>query len=253
LNDFKFTYQSYNNFLEFLVDNDYKTYTFKEWFENPTDKAVLIRHDVDLDMFAAQKLAEMEYKRHGIKATYFVMVTSPAYNLYEPNINNCLTKIQYHCNHEIGLHFDISLYSKDFFNSMNIYLQNLIDYDRDVLQPMLEFQKYISALSYHNPSVIGLKMNRYPLVKGYNHAHDSRIFKTDRYFADSCQELMHNPFDFVEKNYGQYPLQMNFHPLHYTEWGEDYRKIFDRYIKQQSKILNDFFKPNRAYRKYWTD
>jgi hypothetical protein len=194
----------------------------------------------------------MEFMRYGIESTYFVMVSSPAYNLYESTYNDLLTNIQEY-KHEVGLHFNISRYSRNYFDYTEFYLSHLIDYDKKILQLMLELQKEITALSYHNPSVIGLNMNEYPLVNNYNHAHDNRIFQQDRYFADSCQELKHNPFDFVEKNYGKYPLQMNFHPMHYTEWGEDYRQIFERYLEQQSKILDEFFKPNRAYRKYWTD
>lgn len=254
LNEFRFRYQDYDNFLKFIKDNDYQVYTVGEWFENKPNEAIIIRHDVDVDILSAKKIADIEWNRYCIKTTYCVMPTSPAYNLYEPIYQEALTSIQEN-EHEIGLHFNISdNYNKNyvFDDYQLIYLKHLIDYNKKVLLPMLELQRDITALSYHNPSVIGLQMNEYPIIEGYNNTHYREIFQEDRYLSDSCQELRQNPFDFIEENYGKFPLQLNFHPLHFTEWGEDYRGIINRYVQQQSKILDNFLKPNRAYRQYWS-
>lgn len=71
----------------------------------------IIRHDVDMDLQEAVKMAEIE-NEIGIRSTFFVLLTSEYYNLLSGKNTNSVKKIL-ELGHEIGLHFDITAYEKD--------------------------------------------------------------------------------------------------------------------------------------------
>ena len=81
-------------------------YRFARYGERPSDRHVLWRHDVDVSMHRAARLAEIEAER-GAVATYFVNPRSAFYNLLEPEIEVLLRRIR-SLAHEIGLHFDVA-------------------------------------------------------------------------------------------------------------------------------------------------
>ena len=83
-------------------------YGFARYGERPSGRHVLWRHDVDVSMHRAARLAEIEAER-GVVATYFVNPRSVFYNLLEPEIEVLLRRIR-SLGHEIGLHFDAGAY-----------------------------------------------------------------------------------------------------------------------------------------------
>lgn len=67
-------------------------------------KYCLMRHDVDTSLKCALEMAEIEQVQ-GIRATYFFMLRSPAYNLFGRYAFHVLNRIRA-MGHEIALHFD---------------------------------------------------------------------------------------------------------------------------------------------------
>src|ERR1044072_3232693 len=84
-------------------------YSFKFFTDNLSEKNwVLWRHDVDYSPNSALRLAMIESDL-GIKATYFLLIHSEFYNLFEKEVTNHFKCIK-EMGHQLGLHFDNSYY-----------------------------------------------------------------------------------------------------------------------------------------------
>ncbi|HLH23179.1 MAG TPA: hypothetical protein VK066_11690 [Chloroflexota bacterium] len=67
---------------------------------------LLLRHDVDVSLERALRLAEIE-RPLGVRATYMVMTNSPLYDVDAPAARAILARLAA-LGHEIGLHFDFA-------------------------------------------------------------------------------------------------------------------------------------------------
>ncbi len=72
--------------------------------QDPLQKQLLLRHDVDVSLDYALEMAKCEAELE-IVATYFVMLRSPMYNLWSRHNNRILRELVA-LGHGIGLHFD---------------------------------------------------------------------------------------------------------------------------------------------------
>lgn len=103
---------------------------------------VILRHDVDVSLPLALKMAKAEHDL-GVKATYFILLSSRHYNSLEGNNASTIRAIA-ELGHEIGLHYDTSayrLYSNDCREAIKLEVETL---------ERLSKQK-ITALSCHAP------------------------------------------------------------------------------------------------------
>lgn len=101
-----FTREGYTEVLSNAQSHGYQFVCFGEMNTTTDDNKqyCLMRHDVDTSLKCAMEMAELE-NAQGIKATYFFMLRSPAYNLfgrYAYKVLNCIKEM----GHEIALHFD---------------------------------------------------------------------------------------------------------------------------------------------------
>jgi hypothetical protein len=112
-----FTHDSYRHLLSFLKQH-YKIVTFREL--NYRDiPYIALRHDIDMSPQEALDIAVIE-KELNVKSTYFVLFSSPLYNVFEGNNLNLLKQIS-NLGHEIGLHYhpvQYKLYNQDFQKSL---------------------------------------------------------------------------------------------------------------------------------------
>jgi len=77
-------------------------YRFVHFDHEPQDGEIFLRHDVDLSLAAAVRMAELEAK-HGASATYFLMTRSVFYNLDAPEGERTLARLR-DLGHRVGLH-----------------------------------------------------------------------------------------------------------------------------------------------------
>lgn len=66
---------------------------------------LIIRHDVDLDLDAAARMAELEAE-HNIFSTYFISMRSPFYNAYSEKNSTRIRKI-HKLGHEVAVHINL--------------------------------------------------------------------------------------------------------------------------------------------------
>jgi len=77
-------------------------YRFAFFDREPAPGDLLLRHDVDLSLEAALRLAELETEA-GAQATYFLMTQSVFYNLGSPEGERALARLR-ELGHRVGLH-----------------------------------------------------------------------------------------------------------------------------------------------------
>ena len=101
-----FTLKSYTNLMRYLS----QIYKIVPFCQIPREEVpfLVLRHDIDVSLLAALKMAEMETDL-GIKSTYFVLFSSNFYNVLEGKNVEILRQIS-KLGHEVGLHYDPSQY-----------------------------------------------------------------------------------------------------------------------------------------------
>ena len=100
-----FTYRSYVEMIERLRRNDYRITDYHDWNKLPHgSKCAILRHDIDFDIQKAVDLARVE-RDEGVTSTYFVLISSPMYNVLSARSCEMLDKIR-NMGHSIGLHYD---------------------------------------------------------------------------------------------------------------------------------------------------
>lgn len=107
-----FTYQQYGRMIDLLKSKGYAISSYLNYKDN--EKCVILRHDVDNDPEKALELAKYE-NAVGVKSTFFVLLTSPFYNVFSYETNKIIRKIA-SLGHDIGLHFDELNYTEDSYS-----------------------------------------------------------------------------------------------------------------------------------------
>ena len=195
-------------------------------------KSFIIRHDVDLDLLPAQKMSYLE-KDMDIKSTFFIMVSSINYNIHTFKNKKILLDILSQ-GHEIGLHFDSSIYRSNF----NQALRN----EAGILQNLIG--KKVYSFSLHNPSI----NKKYLKINSLNNAYNKKFFEKNYYFSDSRMFFKNkDPFKFIEK-IKMSSLQILLHPLHYFSQGSSYKYIFKDYFKRKLSDTYSEFRVNKTFR-----
>ena len=150
-------------------------YTCAFFDRDPRAGDVLVRHDVDLSLEAALKLAELE-AAEGVRATYFLMNQSVFYNLASAPGEAALEKLRA-LGHRVGLH---------------------------AVWPHTELdERFDPVIAWHNPDPPFMSEP----VAGAANAMEQRFFHSDRYRSDSNQhwrfgcpheELAHGEFEWLQ-------------------------------------------------------
>lgn len=119
-------------------------YTFAS-FDDPRrhelPRVCLLRHDVDADPEAAVELARLE-AHAGVRATYFMMLRSPLYNLLG-RANSWLVREILSLGHALGLHFDVV-----FEDGSSRTLTECVALERRMLEDI--FETPVGAVSFHH-------------------------------------------------------------------------------------------------------
>ena len=78
-NKIDFTLSTYKKLISTLRSQGYFFQTFEEYIQNPKEKVVILRHDVDRLPWNAFVIAKIE-KEAGIKASYYFRIVKESYD-----------------------------------------------------------------------------------------------------------------------------------------------------------------------------
>lgn len=195
---------------------------------------IILRHDVDLDLEPALRLAEREAER-GIKGSYFLLTSADTYNPQSAR-NRAIIRRLCDSGMEIALHFDPSIYPV----ADPIELGRLARQEASQLEDICG--EPINSVSLHNPSV----SNSYPILPGWLNAYQPSIFEREIYLSDSRMKFAHDPATFFA-DADQRTHQLTLHPLHYEEQVPEYPRPFIDYLHRCAVKLNAQFSNNSTF------
>lgn len=134
-----------------------------------------IRHDIDLHLEGIDRVARAE-AAIGVRATYYVLLTSLYSPLSEPSI--AVLRELVALGHELGLHYDLQLYPQD-----PIAAKQRLDLEASLLGVAVGCP--VRTIVRHQPSLGG--GDPFLQNSGYLNAHDPAYEPGMRYFSDSCR------------------------------------------------------------------
>jgi len=174
-------------------------YRFAFFEDEPEERTVILRHDVDLSLDAALRMAELEADA-GAQATYFLMTGSVFYNLGSHEGEQALARLR-ELGHRVGLH---------------------------AVYPRLDLDsRFDSVIAWHNPDP---EYMRAPVEGAINVMQDP-WFQPQTYRSDSNQHWRSGcPHE--ELRAGAFPwLQLLTHPeiwvYHGARMGETMRSMLE--------------------------
>lgn len=198
------------------------------------DPAIILRHDIDLDILLALRLARIEAEE-GVRSTYFVLLTHHAYNPLARANREALREMR-DMGFEIGLHFD-PMAHPDLTGEA---LEEAARREARILSEACDAE--VRSISLHNPSVYGGT----PMIQGFRNAYDPSIFAPDRYLSDSRMTFARDIFAFLTESRGK-TIQLLLHPLQYSADGLGYNDILADAVQRLAETLDTGFQVNSTY------
>lgn len=201
------------------LPGDYKTligdireagYKFPRFLDfNAKQKHVLLRHDVDISIQSAHKLAQVE-NQLGIHSAYFILLRSDFYNPFSRENTERLRSI-IDLGHDIGLHIDLSVYECGPDEIHRYVIE-----EARMLGELLKIPIYL--VSFHRPTTI-MRDIAYQQIKlpGFVSLYEPSLFKDIGFISDSRGAWYHgHPLDhdaFKEKK----AFQLLTHPIWWVD------------------------------------
>jgi len=113
-----FTVKIYKELLKSLISQNYAFQTFDEYISNPSEKAIILRHDVDLKPQNSLAFARIQNKL-GIRGVYYFRAVAESWD--EEVINEI-----HSLGHEIGYHYEsLTTCSGNFQEAIDDFADNL--------------------------------------------------------------------------------------------------------------------------------
>ncbi len=189
------------------------------------DRFIVLRHDVDISLEHALKIAKLEYDSE-LHSTFFVLLHSPFYNTLTKKSVSIISAIL-SMGHEIGLHYDTDFLPKSLKNA-----RQQIKNEARILEDIIG-QKIVSV-TQHNPTTTTKLDSR--LVGGFLDAMHNPLTKNAVYISDSVQNWRKGC---MCNHVGKIPkLQVLTHPIWWQEIPSDLHVILEN-MKKDCKIEID--------------
>jgi hypothetical protein len=170
---------------------------------------VIWRHDVDVSMHRAIRIAEIE-NAEGVAATYFLNPRSAFYSLFEPEIE-ALARRLVELGHEVGLHFDAGAYGVKMWTADS--LEAALRRERILVETLLGTP--VRVVSWHNPDQSNLLTFGAEEVGGLVSAYSDRLRRDYTYCSDSNGYWRFKPMHDVIRE-GHERLHLLTHPEWWT-------------------------------------
>ncbi len=202
----EFTESAYRKLLQQLKSEKYR---FAFYGDKGDDRHVIWRHDIDISVHRAARLAQIEADE-GVVATYFVNPHCEFYNVMEPKIGEFLHTIR-ELGHDIGLHLDADAYPTAHWTRQA--LEQAIEREKILLKTILGYEIY--AMSWHNPDLSNLLDFDEDEICGLVNAYSARLKRDYVYCSDSNGYWRYQPMDEVIRQ-GHKRLHLLTHPAWWT-------------------------------------
>jgi hypothetical protein len=221
-----FTYATYRQLLNLFLQTHRNLTCIDLPVSEATSPYFVLRHDIDYSPKAALRMAEFEAS-FGIRATYFLLLSTPYYNLLSEDYC-ALPKQLVELGHDVGFHYDVAALSRSGGADLGAALRPQIA----VLEQLAGVP--VRAIAMHNPSVSG--EDPFRGYREFVNVYDDICVKEGKYFSDSCGAWRPETLSMFES--GRLPARFQFliHPIF---WGEQYLDQWTRLDIVAEEIVAD--------------
>lgn len=224
-----FTVEHYRNILlkakESYVFRTYDDYSLDEKF-------IILRHDVDYSIHRAFRLAQIEASE-GIKSTFFILLHSEFYNIFEKDISNLIKKI-IGLGHNIGLHFDSHFY--EISNEEDLH-EKLV-FEKGILENL--FNTGVNSFCFHITNDFTLSCNK-DSYGGMLNAYSEFYQKEIGYCSDSNGYWRFKRLMDIISNLTYNQLQINLHPAWWQDTVMSPKQRIDRCIDLRAVHVKEIY------------
>jgi hypothetical protein len=184
-------------------------YRFARFTDRGADRHVLWRHDIDISVNRAVRLAEIEAELD-VVATYFLRLRSPFYNLLNHEMLQLVHRI-IRLGHDIGLHFDPAPYDE---GEARPALEAAVAAESALLGR--EFGIAPCAISLHDVSALREPVLEDDRICGLINAYSARLRDNYGYVSDSNGLWLYQRLRDVLEAAAAQRLQVLTHPEWWT-------------------------------------
>lgn len=228
-----FSHTHYEEILQKIKE----THKFVDFF-NCSNNDIILRHDVDVSLKDALKMAQIEHKV-GVTSTFFILFHAELYNPFNLESTKIIREIS-QMGHKIGLHYNTSF-----------FVQNSLDSSESIKKELelmeQHFDTPVRVISAHDP---GINKNfQLNLPSGIINAYSDQFIKGRKYLSDSVQNWREGC---LCKNFHKYnKLQVLIHPVWWTSNGADRENVMHFLLNNQLSINeNNVLSLSAKWKKY---
>ena len=232
LEEVEFTHRWYRTLLQRLQNDGYD---FRGFSDALGAGDIVLRHDVDLSVDAAVRMARLEADL-GIQSTYCVLLSSPLYNPLEGEYRETLREIDA-LGHEVALHFSSHEHWSEDEEPTGDEIERRVREERSVLETIVPATE---TVSFHRPPSWVLDRE----FDGFENTYAPAYFSEIGYIADSSQRWRDDP-PAVDDLPGRFQLL-----THPGLWGEE-DMGFEKRV--QMAVTDACNHANRTARREFTD
>jgi hypothetical protein len=201
-----FELSSYEQILQSALRSGYEFLPFSNIGKESQPCSCLLRHDIDSELLGCDAMLDIE-RSLGVRATYFIMTRSTAYNLFSVEGVATVARILRE-GHSVGLHF---MGERCEGRSVEHIVDEVL---REKLWLEQEFGTTIEAVSFHQPTrlILDAQIVVPTLINTYNFS------QLEQYFYVSDTNMIwrqEHPIEIFTRRI--YPrLQLLIHPIWWT-------------------------------------
>lgn len=238
---------TYDGYIELLRDYLAAGYAFESFpgvvSAAPGGRpALLMRHDIDFDLAAARRMAEIEADA-GARATYFFLLRTAHYNLFSAE-GTAETRRILDAGHHLGLHFDCAAYPPEA--AVN-ELARFCAKEASILGDW--FERPVEVVSYHRPNAAVLTGDA-ALSAPLPHTYMPRFTREMKYCSDSRGEWRYGDPRSTPEFARRAPMQILIHPLWWNPSVSRAPETLDRWLSGRVESLAESMAANcTVYRK----
>ena len=214
-----FDYDTYRYILR-RVSESRVNLLFPEVAGRDDEPYFLLRHDVDYSPSAALRMAEEE-ARLGLRATYFILLSSPFYNILSESFCNVPRRLV-ELGHDVGVHYDLGVYE-----TMDWVSPPALLHQHAGLLGALSGRP-VQTISMHNPSTSGV--DPFSASTEFINAYDPRFTEAITYISDSCGAWRNQASFLFEEAEIPPQVQLLVHPIFWQDRTADRWSRLDRFV-----------------------
>lgn len=243
-NNCSFTYNHYEEIISLLKDAKYDFVSFRE-FQRKKTHQVILRHDIDLSLESALKMAEIDHT-NGVISVFQFLISSEIYNLNSQTGLKVLQQIK-SLNHKIGLHVDpIALGTKK--NKIKD-IQNKFELQIKIAAMMLG---NLDSYSFHRPTTYGFFDHLFPDKLSYSlpPCSNEAIFMENIAYRSDSRRIWKNGCICrqIDELRGK-SLQLLIHPIWWTHEERSREQILEDYLQDSLNLTDLYLRNNLSFYK----